>query len=175
MGCDIHGFVEIESKGNSCEFDSLFQPDSLPRYSFLFGALAGVRDNVQPLFKPRGIPDELGIVGFNEFYLPVIEHCEALEYGQAGTRFVLKWDVGGREILSKPSRRWALHDVGYVIDERAEVPSWLWLSELKSAIAHAGIDLEVLQPEYRWLIASMESAEQLFERQTRFVFYFDSV
>lgn len=54
MGCDAHAL--IERKGSGDQWWTLCEPD-ITRDSHLFGVLAGVRGDVTPLIKPRGLPE----------------------------------------------------------------------------------------------------------------------
>ena len=173
MGCDIHAFIEIES-GVAGEFDSLCYVEwSLPRHYELFAALAGVRGEAKPLFPPRGIPNGLGVFGFSQCYRQIVCHTDALGY--RGSNFVLPYEVGKAEVFpDSVSERWGASKLGYIL-ATMEVPSWLSLSELLSAVEHAGIRISELSVEYQFLIAVMSSAENLFVRTSRIVFWFDSV
>ena len=55
MGCDIHAYIEFRL-GGTWEFHS----EALCfRDYVLFGLLAGVRGSEEPLYLPRGLPDDL--------------------------------------------------------------------------------------------------------------------
>lgn len=174
MGCDFHGFIEIGSV-SAGEFDSLYAIQSRrPRHYDLFGALAGVRSAIQPLFPPRGIPSGLGVHGFSLCYKPIIKDTEALDW--RGHSFVLPWEVGRATVFhDSASSRWAHHEQGYIKNDAMESPSWLLLSEIYQALAHASIEPGTLPAEYRFILQTMELAESVFGRPTRLVFWFDDV
>jgi hypothetical protein len=54
MGCDIHVHVEVKIKG---EWHHYNQPNIRRSYD-LYGRMAGVRGDLEPIAKPRGIPKD---------------------------------------------------------------------------------------------------------------------
>ena len=57
MGCDIHAYIEFRLGGTwELHSEALWFRD----YE-LFGLLAGVRGSEEPLYRPRGLPDDLSV------------------------------------------------------------------------------------------------------------------
>jgi len=170
MGYDLHGFLEIEAPTPG-EFDSLYDVNLLfPRHYTLFGALAGVTGDVKPLFPRRGVPSGLSCHGFYRCYRPIVDHADALDY--RNENFVLPWEVGDADVLPAKEAKWGSSKLGYVFGPPIETFSWLSLAEMRQAIAHAGIDIDALPVEYRFLLKTMENAALIFGRCSRFVFWF---
>jgi hypothetical protein len=63
---------------------------------------------------------------------------------------------------------------GYVADPDWHTPSWLFLSEIHEALAHAKLAVEDLAPEYRVVLDTRASAERWWGRRARLVFWFDN-
>lgn len=79
MGCDIHAYIEFFSKTehkstSNCFVRGFSGQLSLGRDYTLFGLIAGVRHNVPPLIKPKGIPTEPGLSYevADDYYLNVV-------------------------------------------------------------------------------------------------------
>lgn len=170
MGIDIRGFIEIESAAPG-GYESLYALQlQMPRHYKLFGALAGVAGDIKPLFPRRGVPSDVSCHGFYRCYRPIIEEADVLGYRDDD--FVLPWEVGDAAVLPASDARWGSSKLGYVLSPAMELSSWLLLSEVRQALAHAGIDVTTLPEEYRFLLRTMEEAETIFGRLTRFVFWF---
>jgi len=173
MGCDIHAMLEVEGESPvAFAFNAIFAGQaSLPRNLAVFGALAGVRSTVPPLYPPRGIPDNVSEESFEEYYLFVINEADAEMYrgygyvtrDEAPIRGRVYWKTSGLQ-----SR------FGYVADPDWHTPSWLFLSEIHEALAHAKLTAEDLMPEYRIVLDALASAERWLGRRARLVFWFDN-
>jgi hypothetical protein len=66
MGCNIHVHVEIKVKGRWLHYNHPY----VRRNYWLFGKMAGVRnyDNVKPISKPKGFPDDASETTALDFY-----------------------------------------------------------------------------------------------------------
>lgn len=76
MGCDIHAFVEYSRKDDSREKKYWYgfgEEFHLSRDYLIFGLLAGVRVDVQPIVEPRGIPEDAGYAIIERHTLYVVE------------------------------------------------------------------------------------------------------
>jgi hypothetical protein len=58
MGCDIHAHVEIHYNGN---WEHYAMP-SIDRWYDLFGIMAGVRGDLEPIVEPKGLPEDMSTV-----------------------------------------------------------------------------------------------------------------
>jgi hypothetical protein len=63
---------------------------------------------------------------------------------------------------------------GLLPDPDLHTPSWLNLNELKEAISHANLRLEDRSPEFRGVIAAMQSLSEAYGADNvRLIFWFD--
>jgi len=87
MGCDIHAYLEYDEpdstmgeqphKGTPFQYAEHFGRVSIHRNYFLFGILAGVRDNsVEPVSLPRGLPERLSWNCLYDLILRVVDPKE---------------------------------------------------------------------------------------------------
>lgn len=60
MGCDIHAHIELKVNGKWEHYSC----PNIQRWYTLFTRICGVRgnDNITPIDKPRGLPEDLNIV-----------------------------------------------------------------------------------------------------------------
>lgn len=58
MGCDIHAHVEMRYEG---KWEHLAWPN-IDRWYDLFGIMAGVRRDVEPIVQPKGFPTDAALI-----------------------------------------------------------------------------------------------------------------
>jgi hypothetical protein len=138
----------------------------------LFGALAGIRTTLTPLFAPRGLP-------------PIVSEAVA----RGVMRYIHADDVPDEEVFASDGVHYskALEKVSRgsryggplghkrydYITEEVNSPSWLYLDEVDAALKHHGI----VESEGNFLFEAMMSAMRTLERRlgqhkTRLVFWF---
>lgn len=170
MGCDIHGFLEIESESTPGEFSHLGHGYWIPRTSGINAALGAFPERFTSLYPPRGIPPGLSIAGITQLFRRIVKHCEALDH--RGENFVLPWEVGKAEVLQLADQPNAYGKEGYILLEDLYQLTWLTLPEIEQSLTHAGLKISTLSPEFQFHLATMRSAESFLGRKTRFVFWF---
>jgi len=180
MGCDIHMYVEYsikrKNKVNKIDnshwrnFGRQFNPG---RHYDLFGFLSkGVRGGNSPnAFIPKGLPENIGSVTFEDYYMFVIDEEDD---GFEGCVSFKTADVWVKKYSTDAIYR-AKGTPNEVITNVAS-PDWhsmnvLTLEEYKLALDNFGTNLGLI--EYLIILASMESLEANGQ-ETRLVFWFDN-
>lgn len=158
MGCDIHCYIEYKSPNTDdwSDFGGRINPG---RNYDLFAKLAGIRnyDEVEPVVKPRGYPEDAAASARLDQWLYVtnspgegyvsVERAECwVENGAS------KYQDSDKAFVSNPD--WHTH-------------SWLTTGEYATAIEGSG------EPEYEAILAAMRSFEA-GGFQSRVVFWFDN-
>ncbi|MCO7226977.1 hypothetical protein [Pleionea sp. CnH1-48] len=177
MGCDIHFFIEYDSKGklpfsDTSEIELETTGDFfLPRDYDLFAALSGVRSQSPlPKFPPRGFPSPVSEALFEEYFSNIVEPGDkplsdydelrehVNDYVQKGYSELQNHPVTKKEWVSCPD--W-------------HTPSWLYLSEFLLAL---DVHSYLLQSEQlTQALKIMENIEKMCGRnRVRAVFWFDN-
>jgi hypothetical protein len=172
MGCDIHAVIEFEVSNRILEFTD--GPIFIQRDYDLFSALAGVRsvDGFRPLHPPRGLPGNYGEAVGRLFFDLIVPDGEENHPWYPGVNCVNRsfaerclaqghsfYDRSGR-CISNPD--W--HN-----------PSWLTVTEISTALAHAGLSIVEREASFRAVIAAMtELARKHGPDGVRLVFWFDN-
>jgi len=176
MGCDIHMYVQYKEKKNAAEaekegrdpywwdFGGGFNPG---RNYTLFGILAGVRDNPEYSFEPKGIPDfGLGWGARSDLYLYITEdpipgeNCCTLEQAQSWRRPIVNDSNGKPWYTQHPD--WHSH-------------SWMTIKELEQAYRWYKKDTKYSPClEYRALLKTMKALEDGGKNEVIVVFWFDN-
>ena len=175
MGCDIHLFVEIKNP-QFASYESLFAGEALVERNYqLFAALAGVRnyENFPTLHRPRGFPEDASEAAVDQYYQLIIEDKDAWMF--SGLQFVTLSHAAETDRLPPSVKRSGMtSELGYIVCPDWHTPSYLQLSEIHEALAHANIDAGTLAPGFRVVLETMATAERLFHQPTRAVFWFDN-
>lgn len=169
MGCDIHCYIEHARRpsADGRVFWSAFGGRINPGRDYrMFGVLAGVRSDDQPMFALRGLPEKhsLTVLWDNQYYVSdngaedreTVTREKAESWVASGHS---EWTDDAKRAVTNPD--WHSH-------------SWLTLDEWKAALA-AGGDPEWGPPaiEYHAITAVMQTFADAGE-QTRIVFWFDN-
>lgn len=166
MGCDIHCYIEYQSKetGRWNDFGGKINPG---RNYYMFSLLAGVRgEESSALFPPRGLPDNLGYSSANDSRLFITdtdgEHCLNKETAA-------KWVEQhiSEYILLNDNPIWVTHP-----DWHSH--SWLTTKEYQEVLKkYDETEKKCDEIKYRVILETMKSLEKL-SRKARLVFWFDN-
>jgi hypothetical protein len=165
VGTDIHLFVEYRvpdgryfslTKG---EFELTSNYDA-------FGALAGVRRDVEPLVEPRGFPDDASLYVRRAYYCLI---SDLPAHHDGFWRLVKPENV--RDYVARGrshTKSWAKLEL--VSDPDAHTASWLTASEFEAALAPPSVN-DTLREDFRIVL---DALQRLAARDARAVFWFDN-
>ena len=166
MGCDIHCYIEYRRKTDKGHWNGFGGRINPGRFYAMFSIMAGVRkyDGSPTLFKPKGLPDDLGFESKddNRFYI-----TDTTSEGYVTKAKAYEWVAKG---YSK------LVDEHWVTNPDWHSHSWLTPNEYNEAIEafkKSCANGFYLDPEYTAILDCLRS----FERQgfeSRLVFWFDN-
>ena len=156
MGCDIHLYVEYQTREGSDYWFNFGSEFGLDRNYKVFSRLAGVRnygEDAEHIF-PRGLPDNLGYVTEDE------------------TRYYISEEEGHKNATPEEAKRWGgISKCGkWVDDPDNHTYSWLTVDEYEKAI-----DVELVEHsvDYKALLAALKVLEEgMFD--VRVGFWFDN-
>ena len=170
MGCDIHAVVEYKEYDSYSDFGEV----NIRRDYELFSALAfgegGITDDLP--HPPRGLPDDLSLKTHGLFYWDAEELRKFyIEVGDEDA------DDFQPEEIAKGWGDWALKEyleTGGLPGPDWHTPSWLNLTELAEALAHAKLEVGKQSSSFRAVLAAMEVlSESRGPDKVRLVFWFD--
>lgn len=166
MGCDIHCYVEHRIKGNGEMWWSFGGRINPGRNYQMFGLLAGVRVNIKPLVKPRGLPTDVGYSAQedNQHYISdePDENNVTLKQAEDWVRRGISQFVNG----SSGQPVW-------VTDPDWHTHSWLNPTEWEQALTTYDATNYPIQIEYVVLLKILKAFEEA-GREARIVFWFDN-
>lgn len=175
MGCDIHMYVEYRAKdsGHWYTFGQKINPGRNYR---LFGLLAGVRSGEEPMFQPRGMPEDAAFSSRYDNSLCVA--ADGSGEGMASLENAKRWVSSGySKILVKGSTGGVKNsssevEIGDIISHPDwHTHSWLTLDEYKSVLKKYK-ESHIL--EYKALAGAMSVLSNRGENDVRVVFWFDN-
>lgn len=167
MVCDIHCFIEYERKGVEnkygwCPFGREVDPG---RDYAVFEALAGVRGKVtKAMFKPRGIPSNLGYVARDANRLYMVDRPTDNE-NEVERSKALDWVKSGQSVIEEA--HWVTHPDWHT-------HSWLFLEEFKRVIFALKAEGDCWLLKYEAMIGAMEVLADGGQNDVRVVFWFDN-
>jgi hypothetical protein len=170
MGCDIHAYMEFKPKGSTQW--SGWPRINLDRNYLMFGKLAGVRSDCEPVVPPRGIPSDLSYWANGDWWLLVDDkhadseswcsQAQAESYQEHGSKLQMPGEDGNG------------HSIPRVEHPDWHTPSWVTADELLTAIAMASDERwPAGELEYRAMAAAMKELERQ-GATCRLVFWFDN-
>jgi len=168
MGCDIHGYIEWGSKYENRIAWDCFGELHIRRNYELFGALAGVRSDLEPPTPPKGAPKDLSFWVKLKNLLYIVEDTElcADDEGCVKRSTAEKWVKSGSSEYNENKT--------HVSHPDWHTHSWLDLHELKKAKKLYETQFDYGPgSELDAIIAVMESFEKS-GKFARFVFWFDN-
>lgn len=163
MGCDIHCYIEYRplnqehlSQDDWSHFGGRINPG---RNYDLFARLAGVRnyDEIEPVAKPRGFPEDAGYAARGAYWMYV---SNSTAEGHCSPERAERWVESGASKYRDAEKT-------YVSNPDWHSHSWLTPDEFAIAIGGSG------EPEYDAILAAMRSFEEN-GFQARIVFWFDN-
>ena len=180
MGTDIHLYIEsdsgeVEPFTDNMTICSFTERDIyISRDYPLFDALAGVRhyEGNECLIKPKGIPQALSVEVNAEYYQYVFDEGEEYwDEDYAKREWADDWiEKGHSEYKDHPSKK-----NGWVSCPDWHNASYLYLSEIYSAINHMAIPLDQTPIEFRVVVSVLKEYENIYGRgKARIVFWFDN-
>ena len=164
MGCDIHAFVEHAwiTRSDGSPYWQTFISNAGNRDYRMFGWLAGVRSDREPLFPLKSLPDDMSWGTRDYMWMRVVDEP----------------DPDQRQCTAEQAAGWGeeVFDVGsfkYCNDPDLHSHSWLTLDEFKQVLAQYMINHGPYAAEWDAMKAAMEAFEKR-GAQTRLVFAFDN-
>jgi len=167
MGCDIHMYIQYKEKRKDKtrewwrDFGGYFSPG---RNYTMFGILAGVRDNPEKGFEPKGLPEfELSYGVMDDLYM----YVDSEERNTCTLEQAERW--GRRIEKDKDGNPW-----------RTEHPDWhshSWMTAKELAQAYRWYKKETdYKPslEYRVILKIMKALEDDGKNEVALVFWFDN-
>ena len=154
MGCDIHGYIEIKTGGSWREYAKL----SLPRDYYVFSNMAGVRGNVPPKIKPKGLPQDCVC---EDFWMFVSDEEEDNCY------YVTR--ESAQKLVDSKRSSYKDENKSWVSNPDWHTPSWLSYKEYKSIIIELKNEYSDLS-EWEAVLAILKQ----FKDRGRFTFWFDN-
>jgi hypothetical protein len=169
MGVSFYSVLEWEQWGS---YQSLGRLNISRNYE-LFSALAfgdgGITDDMP--YPPRGLPHDCSYDSLDLFFT----HAEEVNKYMADSKSDDEEGITLEEYIEGFGDWAATVYETYRLLPAPETydHSWLNLNELKEALAHRGLSVEKLAPDFRALLAAMHSlAEDFGPEKVRFVFGF---
>jgi hypothetical protein len=168
MGCDIHAVIEYNKHGSYWDFAVV----NIDRDYRLFSAIAfgdgGITDELP--YPPRGLPPDHSVQVSDLFFMEVDEIRNL--HGDSG-----RWEESKLKEIAESWGDWALQEFssfGILPNPELHTPGWLNLNELKEALSHAGLRVEDQSPEFRSVIAAMQTlSDDYGAERVRLIFWFD--
>lgn len=168
MGCDIHAVIEYNKHDSYWDFGVV----NIDRDYELFSAIAfgdgGITDDLP--YPPRGLPPDHSMQVGDLFFMESDEIRKLPGYLEESEQFQPKE-------IAEAWGPWALKEFlayGVLPNPDWHTPSWLDLKELKEALSRAGLKLEDQSPEFRSVIAAMQTLSESYGTdKVRLVFWFD--
>jgi len=179
MGCDIHAYVDWDTKGS--EWTDSLGSININRNYALFAVLAGVRDDyrnpVGALIEPKGVPDKMSFWVENDLFLHVVKDDE-YENERRGGNFRI-CPASSAEVWA--ARSCHLSPNGYKNDSKNSVfhpdwhnHSWMNIDELSKALRKYTSKFGCRAPsDTKAVLAAMRSLKK-DGYEPRFVFWFDN-
>lgn len=170
MGCDIHAYVEYSDDGKY--WRSLTDNFGSRNY-WVFGVLAGVRTEYEPVIKPKGMPE--GDISYNarSGYWMSVAPKEKPEYAEwekwVSYETAEKWVIQGYSIPEYKDEK-----IISVSDPDSHTHSWLTPDELEKCL-HVYEDRhgENSPADWKAILAAMRCFESC-GKITRVIFWFDN-
>lgn len=171
MGCDIHAYVEYRTKTKDGEKEKTYWTSLgriyMSRYYHFFGLLGNHRRGHQGLFEPKGLPENLGAVARDEWWLPIVSDEEAKSLESAVTlENATHWNENyGCKIEY-------FNDEPYKVENPDwHTETWITTAELKEALKN--VDQEEAYIDGEVVLAMMESVEKNGQ-EARLIVWFDN-
>lgn len=173
MGADIHAYVEYRNKNTEDNNKQIYWSSlgriMLSRYYHFFGLLGNERRGRQVLFKSKGLPNDIGQVAQDDWWISIDEDnvAEYLE-NPITKEDALKWNEKyGVKI----------EYIGYK-PYRVENPDWhqaslITTEELKKVLTLIKVETKEVYIDGEAVLAMMESLEKN-GKIARLVFWFDN-
>lgn len=161
MGCDIHAYPEARASDRG--WRSLGTVE-INRNYLLFGHLAGVRAQVDPVAQPRGLPSDAGWFAKYDAALLVLDGGVPSYERSVSRKQAEAWVASGKS-------KW-VDGTGYISDPDWHTHSWLTLAECREALRRAA-EVGGDSLSMRGVVAMMETWEAA-DCETRLVFWFDN-
>jgi hypothetical protein len=163
VGTHIHLFVEYRISDGG--YFSLTRGGFiLARNYDAFGALAGVRGDIQPLIAPRGFPEDASREAQRAYYHRISDETAYHD----GFWFLEKPEHARDPVARGLSHTKSWRNVELVSDPDAHTASWLDGPELDSSLATPSVNAD-LSEDYRIVIAALQ---RLAASDARAVFWF---
>lgn len=189
MGTDIHAFVEIDYSRDSEPFgeNAAIRPFNggeffLWRNYDLFNALGDGRnyrfseDEIEKhsRYPPRGLPSQCSYAVYNRYFHLVDDgsYDSRLEPSlpRISKEKADEWLRDGLSTLGPPNAK-----LQRVSNPDWHSPSWLTLDEIYRSLAHFGLNINDVKPDFRIVVQTMKLfEEELGPGRTRLVFWFDN-
>lgn len=160
MGCDIHAFIEYQDLGSSY-WHSFGRDMGLSRNYCMFGLLAGVRGTDAPVYKLRGVPDDMGFWAKDAYWLYISENSgEGMCTPERAKGYAKYGSVYSEDLKSISHPDWHSH-------------SWLTVDEFKRVMdEYRAMYMQHRAIEYEATRAAMEELSK--HGPVRLVFWFDN-
>lgn len=160
MGCDIHCYIEYQPSDQ--RWDSFGGRINPGRNYHLFGLLAGVRGNSDPVVPLRGMPTDAAYYARGDNQLYVKDKGDDASEGCCSKADAERWVASGSSRYTDQTKNWVTH------------PDWhshtyLFTEEWERAIS----SVELGGCEYRAILAALKHFESEGYR-ARVVFWFDN-
>ncbi|MDJ0754674.1 MAG: hypothetical protein QNJ45_14205 [Ardenticatenaceae bacterium] len=171
MGTDIH--LHIEYRSNKYDKYRLFASDfQINRDYALFGALAGLGTEKEPLIPPRGLPKDISNELRYQPFIPVTQVTKK-KLGFLPANIVCLDELD--EPYYQGSRRLEMDGkVIFVSDPDKHTSSWLTLTEIYACLDYHELKIESCVYNLRLLLDLMDGIKSTLGPEPRIVFWFDS-